>query len=376
MAAYVTRGCMKLLPVLLITLLCSCGRNKGIPIRNVQEVLKDSIVLRDIHTDAELSYGQNVSGHLTISYYSRRKDKLYTYDARTKTTRSIDINPGIAKREFYISADTTLYILDGNKMTVLKAGLYRDIHMRQNDTLPITLYSMYMPFKIFNNHMLLQTLRGYDIRTAAGRSAFLSSEILHLYRIEGDSLQTTTAICSFPEEYKRAFHYEFAPKCAYNTKGKKVYYLFDNSNTIYEYDLAKNKVRPHAVAGLALNNQQAFDTTKLADITYAQKYLLENSQYFSLLYDDVQNNLVVIQKSGIAPANEREELNVHEDHPILVYTIGSNYTVNKILKFENSRHHKFPFSYYYDGMLYLPGRDTRVKDDKRELTVYVYGVEL
>ena len=88
MAAYVTRGCMKLLPVLFITLLCSCGRNKGIPIRNVQEVLKDSIVLRDIHTDAELSYGQNVSGHLTISYYSRKKDKLYTYDYYTKTNSS------------------------------------------------------------------------------------------------------------------------------------------------------------------------------------------------------------------------------------------------------------------------------------------------
>lgn len=360
-----------------LCLLLSCTDNDTITtVQDVQEVLIDSIALTDIDSDAELSYGQNKPGHLTISYYNSKRNNIHTYDVDNKHLSTIEINPEKAGREFYLADDTTLYILNGkgNYITIVKNAKYRYAHAAQNDTLPATLYSMYMPFQVKNKRVLVQKTLYWDLRKTNERKAIFKRKLLYLCAVEQDSLINIDSFGAFPEEYINTFHYELFPKTAYNTTKQEVYYLFNNSNTIFQYNIKTKKVSTYAIKGLQKNNQKPFDQSKITDLSYAQEYMLENSQYYIMLYDNIQDRLAVIQKIGIPGNNAKGELNLFTDQPYQVYTINKKYDVEKIFRFEKNNSHKFPFAYCHNGLLYVPARDVRHNNGKNELIIYVYKI--
>lgn len=361
--------------ILLVCLLFSCTQNNKIVISDANSVLIDSIILNDVNIDAELSYGQNKLGHLTISHYNPKRDNIYTYDIYNKLTNSININPDKTGRYFYISSDTTLYVLNGrgNYITILKKGVYTHANAAQNDSLPATYYSSLMPFQVINNRVLLRKTLQHDIRSQSGNVALFKSKMLRLYDIQNDSLIEKVSTGAFPEEYVSNFHYEFSPRGAYSTKFQKIYYIFNNNNAIYEYTIKTKMLQVYTIDGLQKNNQKSFGENN-ADLSYAQKYLLENSQYYMMLYDNLLDKFVVVQKIGIPAINAKGELSLFTDQPYQIYFINKNYVVEKIFRFENNRNHKFPFAYCHNGLLYVPARDVRRNNGKNELTIYVYKI--
>lgn len=361
---------------LLVCLSYSCTRTDTITRLNAYNVLKDSICLTDIDGVAELSYGQNDKGNLTISYYSSKRDKIYTRDIENGQTSFISVQPGKTGRYFYVDRDSTIYILNerGNYITILKDGNYRDVYITKKDSLRVTYYSSHMPFKIINEQVLLQKLLYLDLRIESGRQDLYSSEMLYLYVIGKDSLIETASLGAFPPEYLNSFQNETFPKSIYKRDLETIYYLFNNNNTIYEYDVTTKKSQIHDVTGLAKNNRKQFDKIKITDLAYSQTYVLENTQYYMMLRDDVQNMIIVIQAIGIPATNTNGELNLFTDQPYLVYTINNKYEVDSIIRFENINNHKFPFAYCHDGLLYVPGRDVKRNMGENELTIYVYKI--
>jgi len=362
--------------ILLSCLLLSCtNNNTETTVHDAHQILIDSIVLSDVDSDGALSYGRNKLGNLTISYFNSKRDYLHTYDIDDKRTNSLKIIPERAGREFYLADDTSLYVLNGkgNYITILKNGKYRYVYATPKDTLPATLSSTAMPFQVADGHVVLHKTLNYDIRTDAGRRAFFNSKLLRLYALKQDSLIEIASFGAFPTEYTSKFHYEIFPKSIFNHTSGEVYYVFNNSNAIYSFNIKTNGLRLNTVKRMQKNNQKNFEENN-SDLSYVQKYLLENSQYYMMLYDDILNKIVVVQKIGIPATNAKGELSLFTDQPYQIYCINKKYEVEKIVRFENNKNHKFPFAYCHDGLLYVPARDIRLNNERNELTIYVYKI--
>lgn len=336
-----------------------------------ESLLCDSVVLPNIDQSFGVAYAL-VDNDIHISYFSYNNKKVFVFSYKSKNViDSIDINPNMATRDFYVDENGSLYLLDKHTSNIYyKQRKDTPVYYKvvQYSTQEKQLFPAYIQFDVRNNSIVLYNVPAYRISDNGERKAYFESKILLELKKNNDTFYPANEFGTFPEIYQKDFFDETLPLAA-RAANDHVYYIFSSSNTIFDYNLKNKNTAEHAIQELPINNLTPYDLSKLGDFNYKSEYNIGSSRYAKMLADQKNNQLLVFQILPLHASTNRSEQTLFIDKPVDAFLLNDNFSLSKKIHFPDMQKLFFNNSFLYDHQLLIQERNDA---SNKNLKVYVF----
>lgn len=282
-------------------------------------------------------------------YYFMEKDNIIIcMDTVGKANDTIFLQKEYKMRDYYIVNSDSIYIANRSNMLYLidsngneKYKWLFNIPIG-NDSTYVTDNSKLFPLLIIDNYVYMyHSVQGET--SQENMNTYFNRQKEVIFYLDSIPIFINKA-GSFPKSYSKKMFNDFNPMRVSNNRNELIY-SSEASDSIYVYDSKGNPIGNKAISSKLFVSNSAFNEKVEKNDKYffaLDKYMMSNSRFKKLLYDNYQGFYYRILRPECKFENQDGTLNRENSCEWILIVTDSNYVKFKTIKFP-------PFVYNFSG---------------------------
>ncbi|MBP7272677.1 MAG: hypothetical protein KA974_02480 [Saprospiraceae bacterium] len=336
----------------------------------------DSIDLSDYKKDVKRGDFELFFDNNTFLIIDREENSLNIFDISTRkivAKKAIQLDSFSSIYGVHFCTQDSIYLLIHNdKLNVEDLYLIdkNAVEKRKIDLTPL-LPKDTCEYNLFAHHVTnIEVIGNYlcVLRGECGNKINIeyfnqkhNQNLIQLYEIDDSNERFYNAIGKYPNHYQYHFYYNEHVRLCTNHAEKKILISFPNSDSIVLYKLPTLQAETYYFGTQAYKMPASdFPIKKFNDYQYIKKYIVENSFYDKVFFQN--NKYYRVVDFGIDYVNEDSTINLAIEKPWQLLISDSTFTNIKSVVFEKSKYKSYTIMPIGDKWLIQRADDANIFD--------------
>lgn len=294
-------------------------------------IVIDSIVL-PFNTDTVFTI-KTIKSNDEWCYFLSKNNNLYLWNTATNNVKTIPLKCDFKISDVYVKNYSEIYCLTDNQIIIT------DTCGQISNTINLDSSKWYysasnlFPFYVIDTLVFIFKYPKFVIHSLEDYKKFISSNREFCFDLKNKrEMLFNYELGKYPKELNHHFKYVFNPFRIIDNKSN-IIYSFECNDTIEIYNLLTKQLSRKVIKSNYFVENSDFNFSNINHYDLISRYLIENSRYYNLLYNEYKNTYyrIVLHKYNY---QDGDKINLRTDVPWSLILCDEHFNVLKEVVFE------------------------------------------